>query len=217
MLTLPQTVLATAAHFTPTKGDKRPVDNLRAIFIRRNGDNVEVSATDGHVAVRVTFPHTEPHNVPEGEIIALPIGTYASKPLADGAVTITPADPGYVVRTAAPKRATMEESLRDTFPLPDWLDRSTIFPEDRESLLSSYARWSFNPALMGRLVKAAGTNTITTLCTNAYRPCYFAWSLPSGDLMPDGAEVLAVLMPKQVRHAAKDPHAAYTITPAKSE
>lgn len=217
MLTLPQAVLATAAHFTPTKGDERPVDNLRAIFIRRKGDNVEVSATDGHVAVRVTFPHTEAHNVPEGEIIALPIGTY-------GAVTITTADPGtskplagYVVRTAAPKRATMEEWLRDTFPLPDWLDRSTIFPEDRESLLSSYARWSFNPALMGRLAKAAGTNNVTTLCTNVYSACYFAWSLPSCDLMPDGAEVLAVLMPIQVRHAAKDPHAAYTIAPAKSE
>ena len=217
MLTLPQTVLATAVHFTPTKGDKRPVHNLRAIFIRRKGDNVEVSATDGHVAVRVTFPHTEAHNVPEGEITALPIGTYASKPVADGAVTIAPVDPGYVVRTAAPKRATTEELLGDTFPVPDWLDRVTIFPEDRESLLSSYARWSFNPALMGRLAKAAGTNTITTLCTNAYSACYFAWSLPSCDLMPDGAEVLAVLMPIHSRQAAKDPHAAYTITPAESE
>ena len=216
MLTLPHSALQAVAQFAPPKNSKNPnADTLRAVFIRRLDGAVELTATDGHVAARASFPHLEAHNLPDdGTVVCLPIGAYAGKAKPGAIVTITPTESGYVVRTIAPNGAATEELLSAKIPAPTWLDAPNIIPTDLGSLRSTYCRWTFDPALMARICKAAGANRIQTLSTHRRQACVFAWQLSSdGPTLPDGANLTAVLMPIVSRsEPTDDPHNLYAVS-----
>ena len=210
MLTLPQLPLAIAAQFCAKPSTTQFKGGLSYVYVHCADGVVRVCGTDGHVAVTVTFPFGD-YAIPGG-LYAFPLGAYSKKPNDAASVALTyAADAGGTATLTTPK-GTATESLPRLTETPLTEQGLQAIRIDPAGCLSDYGRVVFNPALLARICKAAGTHNVTLCKVSRLGANVYTWQLPESPALPSGANCVALLMPIHLRGGiSADPHTKYEV------